>query len=541
MRISLILSLIFSIFLMLGISFDLFGNISFFTNYTYIFFSIFSILVVLNFKIINFLFKKLDTLMIKEKNDNIKNNKIIACFEKNPFLFSLIFIIICWLIYIIAFYPCIMSKDPTYQILQYFGIDNKYSYYSVLLDKNVIITNHHPVIHTLLIGSCVKIGTLINNVNLGLFLYSIIQILFLSITLSYTISYMKKLNINNKYIISSLIIYSITPVFPFYAMSPVKDVIFSSLIILYNIIFSKIVIYEEKNIEIKNIINIILLMILIILFRHNGIYIITLSFPFLLLKIRNKTNKLKIILIFIVALAFQYTYKNIVLPYYKITPTSIREVLSIPFQQTARYVKYHNNEISEKEQKAIDKILNYNTLAERYNPELSDSVKNEFNKYSTKKDLVNYFKVWYNQLRKHPITYIDATLNNIYGYIYPFKVNWYIYYKENKILNKYSFDYHYNNFNNLRRILTQYAKHFPFYLIIGLIVNIGFSNWLLLFMIFYLIYRKKYKETILFLPSIIILLVCFASPANTYFRYAMPNIFSMPIIIASFFKIASKK
>ena len=58
---------------------------------------------------------------------------------------------ICYLIYMIAFYPIIMSKDPSFQILQYFHIDNKYSYYSVLLDKNVIITNHHPVVHTLLL------------------------------------------------------------------------------------------------------------------------------------------------------------------------------------------------------------------------------------------------------------------------------------------------------------------------------------------------------------------------------------------------------
>ena len=63
--------------------------------------------------------------------------------------------------------------------MQFFHIDNKYSTYSILLDPSVIITNHHPVIHTLLLGSMVKIGTLLGSVNIGLFLYSIIQILIL--------------------------------------------------------------------------------------------------------------------------------------------------------------------------------------------------------------------------------------------------------------------------------------------------------------------------------------------------------------------------
>jgi hypothetical protein len=37
------------------------------------------------------------------------------------------------------------------------------------------------------------------------------------------------------------------------------------------------------------------------------------------------------------------------LPYFHVTQTSIREVLSIPFQQTARYVKYYGNDVTDNE------------------------------------------------------------------------------------------------------------------------------------------------------------------------------------------------
>ena len=432
-----------------------------------------------------------------------------------------------------------MSPDPSFQILQYFGIDNKYSTYVNLIDKNVILTNHHPVIHTLLIGSCLKIGlSLFNSTNIGLFIYSIIQIMILASTLSYTIKFMKELNLNIKYRLTCLIIYAFVPVFAFYAMSPVKDVIFGCLIILYIISIYKFIKTKDK-LAIKDIIKEIILLILITLFRNNGFHIIILSFPFLLLI--GRKNIFKYTTIILIVITFQLSFNNIILPYFKITPGSIRETLSIPFQQTARYVKEHKNEVTKKEKNVIDKVLGYDDLADRYKPEIADPVKNDFNKDSTKNDLNNYFKTWLKQLKKHPITYVEATINNTYGYFYPVKTNWYIYTKYNPTINEYGFNYNFNNLNTLRDILSSFGKIFPYIPIIGLIVNIGFGTWIILFMLSYLIYKKKYKELIYLIPSLIVLLVCVASPVNTYFRYALPNIFALPTMFGIFQKEVRKE
>ena len=228
------------------------------------------------------------------------------------------------------------------------------------------------------------------------------------------------------------------------------------------------------------------------------------------------------------------TYSKVILPYFKITPSSVRETLSIPFQQTARYVKEHEKEVTNDEKKAIDKILGYDTLKDRYKEEIADPVKNEFNKYSTKEDLKNYFVVWFEMFKKHPLTYVEATINNTYGYFYPFSTKWYIYYKYTPIIKEHGIDYHYNNLTSLRTNLSNFGNIFPYIPIIGLIVNIGFSNYLLIFMLFYLIYKKKYKEMCYLFPLFVLTLVCIASPVNTYFRYALPTIFAMPTIIAIF-------
>ncbi len=528
----MLLSILLSIFLIIGNSFKKKGSFEFITNHLIIHTVTFLILIFIFYKVISFLFKKLDNIKWKESQEF---NKIIKIFNKHPFLFCFIIILICWFPYIISFYPAILSPDPSYQIMQFFHIDNKYSTYSILLDPSVIITNHHPVIHTLLLGSMVKIGTLLGSVNIGLFLYSIIQILILSSTLSYTIVFLKNIKIPKKYLLLCLIIYALTPVFPFYSMSAVKDVIFGSLIILY--IISIYQFMNKKEITFKDMLKELLLMILIILFRNNGFHVILLSFPFLLFY----KNKKQILMIFLLMLTFNITYNKVILPYFKITPSSIREVLSIPFQQTARYVNEYDSELSEKDKKIIDQILEYDTLATRYNPELADPVKNKFNRYYKSEDLKEYFKVWKKGLFKHPITYIEATVHNTYGYFYPFKTNWYFYHKYDTRIVKKGFDYHYNSLSSERNFLTIIATIFPYIPVIGFLVNIGFNSWILLFMACYLIYQKKYKSLVVLLPSFVVLLVCIASPANTYFRYALPNIFAMPLLFGIFLKDCETK
>ena len=129
---------------------------------------------------------------------------------------------------------------------------------------------------------------------------------------------------------------------------------------------------------------------------------------------RKKWKFTVVSLLFVVCISF--CYNNIILPHFRITPGSVREILSVPFQQTARHYKYYNDEISESDIEIIDKILDVSDLDTRYQEEISDPVKNKFNKYTTNDDLKDYFKVWFKYFLKRPCTYISATINNTYGY-----------------------------------------------------------------------------------------------------------------------------
>ncbi len=534
------LSALFSFFMVFGNSYAKVGDASLiFDNFG---FFLLSVLMAIGYF---YLFSYLLSIVFRFCSSNrfFRQTKSIRIwnkfFSKHPFRRSFLLIVLCWLPYIIAFYPIILSPDPSYQIKQFFGIRTKYADYAVLLDENVVLTNHHPVAHTVLLGGCLKIGHELGSDNLGLFIYSIIQICVLASVLSFTISYLKKRNVPDRYLFLMLLIYALVPMFPLYAISGVKDVLFTAFVILYLIMTHAILSKRCQNFSAKHYIAMIVLMLLVILFRNNGLYMVILSFPFLIFLIKEKWKPL--LLVFLVTLGLSACYSKVLLPYFKITPGSIREVLSIPFQQTARYVKYHEEDLSSSEKEAIDVVLGYDDLASRYNPELADPVKNKYNKYTTKEELMDYFGVWFDCFFRHPVTYIDATIANTYGYFYPEKQNWYVYYKFDKRILKDGFDYHYNGLNGLRSVLSGFAVGFPSIPVVGLISNIAISVWLLFTMAAILIHFKKYRALTLFLPAFVLVLTCVASPANTYFRYAMPYVFAMPFLIGAFFLFQQQK
>lgn len=533
-----ICSLLFSVFVLVGRSYKLTSTANqIFEN---VWLSLIQLIII---TIAFFIILEIMKIIIqKYEKKEFKNKfyKINRMFNKHPFFVSIIFILLGWIIYIIAFYPTIMTIDAYNQLKQFLGVKNYYSDTVVLLSENMLITNHHPVMHTFMLGEFLKLGRLLSNDNLGLFFYSTLQIAILASTLAYTVKYLKSKNIRNRFLYVVLLIYTFVPAFPFYAITATKDTIYTALIMLFIIEIHKIIsLKKDEKIRIKKSITILLLMIAICLMRNNGIYVVFLSF--LPLTFCSKTNFKRNLTILLITSISYYMYLNVLLPHFNITAGSIREALSIPFQQTARYKKYYENEITEEQKEKIDKVLDYEIIGDLYVPESADMVKYTYRKRCSKEELIEYFKVWGEQFKKHPDIYIDATISNTYGYFYPVTSNIYIHYHDlnhpllklqaNFWSMKYQkkfMNYGYNGLDGLRGLLTEYALGFQYIPIIGWSVNVAFNTWVMIILIFYSIAKKK--NIIILLPSVITLMVCLASPMNNYFRYAMPIIFSNPLI-----------
>ncbi|MBE6140752.1 MAG: GtrA family protein [Firmicutes bacterium] len=467
---------------------------------------------------------------------NVKFFKKDSKFNKHPFLYSFIIISSVYSLYLLFFYPGVINYDNANQIKEVMGLHTRYLDSVVLLDENITLTNFNPLIHTLILGNLFKLGFNLGSVNFGLFLYTLLQMVVFSAVLAYSISFLAKKNVGTKYLFIMLGIYTIIPYFPFYAITAVKDTFFTSFVLLYIIKLSEFLEGKQKW---QNNVLFFLILILVVLFRNNGIYLIMLSLPFLIFYQKNIRFD---IIILTVAICLFYVGYNKTLTYFKIPNTSIREMLSVPFQQTAAYVYHHEEDVTKKEKEIIDHILGYDDLKERYELDLSDKVKNKYNKYATNEDLVKYFKVWFQMFLKQPITYIDATVNNVYGYFYPKTYKWYLYNTLNHKLKEADFDYHFIDlFESPRKVFQFYSNNFRYIPILKLTVNCGFYTYSYLFLVVLLFLIKMKRFIIILLPAMSLILMNVVGPANNYFRYCLPYAVSLPFIIGFILYLNLKK
>ena len=510
-----ILSVIFTVLMILGYSYDY--------NYTpnLVFNSNIHILITLiKFIGFYFLFKNLLNAIYRyfTKGKFQENaNKLTIMFSKHPYLFSFIVLFIVYGIYLIIFYPGVINYDNANQIKEVLGMHTRYLDSIVVINDNITLTNFNPILHTLFLANLFKVGVSIAHVNFVLFLYTFLQMVIVIAVLSYSLKFLYKEGVKSKYLLWILLAYIIIPYFPLYAITCVKDTLFTMFVLLYIIKLYQFIKYDFKF---KDYVLFMITILLVILFRNNGIYLILLSLPFTL--IIKKGIRKQIVLMCVLVIGFNYGYGQ-VLSALEIPNTSIREMLSIPFQQTARYVKYHESDVTEEQKKVIDTILTYDTLGNRYNPILSDKVKNEYNKYATNEELMDYFKAWFEMFWNHPMTYVNATVSNVYGYFYPATYRWYVYNTLNEKLPEAGFDYHFiDSLEPMRGFIQGYSEVFKYVPIVQMSVNCGFYTWSYLFLMVVLILQKKQRYIILFAPAFSLVLMNVAGPANTYFRYVLP-------------------
>lgn len=210
---------------------------------------------------------------------------------------------------------------------------------------------------------------------------------------------------------------------------------------------------------------------------------------------------------------------------------SIAEALSFPFQQTARTVLQHGDELPLNEQKVIDQLLGYDTLADRYDPMLSDPVKGGYNGSATYSDLLSYIKVWVAQFLRYPLTYVEATLNqnfslfNLYAEGQP---NYYhnsdvvyeskILISESPLLEK---------VDKVFVLLYRLMHNMP---IISLLLNANFWCIMLLVISVFIWHNKEYIFFIALLPLWLTIVCVILGPVVSP-RYMYPIVYSMPFLL----------
>lgn len=448
-------------------------------------------------------------------------------YRKHTFAASMALLAVGTLPQLVVSYPAGLSYDARLSLLYYFG----------LLD----FSSHHPPFSTWLMGKVVSLGVMLGNSNLGIFFYCILQYLLFVLIMAYLI-YTIRVYLRAPGWLQALTLFTalVAPYHAAYVGVMIKDVLYSYCLLLFVI---EMVYYIRGNTY--NVGHVLLLCssaVLTILLRNNGKYVI---YPVLLMlagitfRRKRKNDNYKILFMILGIILCSASINSYLMNHYVKEQGSIREALSLPFQQTARYLKQYGEEVTEEEKHTINRVLDYEKLAELYDPILSDPVKGTFRETSTKDELFAYFEVWMKQFCRHPWCYVEATLNQNYFLVYPM-AELHAYFSQliydeplYDMLVEY-LDLHEVDsgiFQGLSTIQALYVWAAIMSPGIGMLSNVGFYNIILLFIIIYAIKERCRQVLVLSLPLTLSNLIIIAAPYVGP-RYAFPVMYSMPCVIA---------
>ncbi len=453
---------------------------------------------------------------------------IIKLYQKHPFGFSLVVLLTGMLPHLVLSYPTRMSFDARNQLGYYFGLWP--------------FSSHHPPFSSWLMGKVVSFGLKIGGGgNLGVFLYCIVQYLVLAVVTAYLIYTLKVYLSAPKWLQAiTLLVTLISPYHAAFVGVMLKDLLYSYCLLLFVIEMSYILRAESESK--KHIILFCISGILTILLRNNGKYVIYPAIIVLALVLLHQGKVKEKVFMWIAIgsiIVLSVITEGYFLHRYVQMEGSIAEALSLPFQQTARYVKEYGSEVTPEEREAIAQILDYDNLASLYDPEISDPVKWTYHSMAAKDDLKAYMKIWLQQFLKHPWCYVEATLNQNYYLLYP-PAEIYTYFVDvvddtemgQKLAGCLNIHGARSNISQgLRTVQELYVGAMIMVPLIGMFSNVGFYNLLLLFLVLYAIQEKCFKTLILVVPLLFTVLIVIAAPYVGP-RYVFPVIYSMPCVIA---------
>ncbi|MDE6015916.1 MAG: hypothetical protein K2H41_09505 [Acetatifactor sp.] len=444
-------------------------------------------------------------------------------FEKHPFLVPLAVMLICSLPVLISFFPGTLEADAYRQLSNMRSGD---------------WDAHYPVMASRLMDGVLCLGQLLfKNDNLAFFMYTGTQYFLQCLVFAYTMSVLGRMRTPVVIRWGALVYFSLFSVFQMYGYTMVKDSMFYIVFILFAALSADIIARGEGVGTRRLTIALGAVSLLPVFFRNNGLHLIlfTVAAGFLLCR------KYKRLYLTMLAGALLGVLINSgVMHLYGVEGGSVREMLSVPLQQTARYLSEHYDEVTDEERKALEGIfeVELREVAALYQPEISDPVKDCVAYRPDREALEAYLSVWARQFLKHPGTYVQAFLNHTYGYFYPDRECFWEGIGVYGIGESWPWDG--MDFNPwfvmengwMRERIQQvhlWMSHLP---VVSSLYSCGMHNFFLIGMCAYLLGSKKRQDLFLLIPCVGCVLICLISPVNALIRYMLPVMACLPLNLA---------
>ncbi len=425
---------------------------------------------------------------------------------------------LCHLPYFLYEYPGIMTADSIVQYEQIIGVKP--------------LSNHHPVIHTFLIGLFYNIGMAVTgNANTAIAFYTVFQMVFMSLCAGVVVNTVLSITKKNFAAVLTLLFFALVPFNAVFAVTIWKDVPFAGLIMLMSCKLIDMVGKEENTLIDWSMVA--LLAILVSPFRSNAWYAFLVFVPFLIWCFFREWKKALCASLF--AIVVVALIKGPVMNGAGVIQPDFTESLSLPLQQIAR-VLVDEKEVSSNDMELIEAVIDTTYIKELYAPDFADNIKELVragHPEVLEENKSDYLGLWIRLFFKHPIEYVRAWYDLEGGYIYP-DVNYEVGNIDGIMSNSYGLTstplIGGKVVIKTKEILIKLGNFVPLY---GMLWSAGTYFWLLVISTVVALKGNDKKRVIIswLMPIAITLTLLIAAPVVD-FRYAYGSVMTMPLYVS---------
>lgn len=428
--------------------------------------------------------------------------------------------LIAWSPYYLTYFPGIVSKDYVDILNQCFG--------------NAPLTNHHPILYVFFIKSIIIPCNMIGDMQFAVAIATTVQVILFASMLSYMVRWLYQKGCKTIGLILTVAFISINPVMAIFSLYITKDVLFGGIFLLYLLNLYDVV--ESKGAVLQTIqgfCRFLLLTLLVVFLRNNGIYITILMLVMCCIVYRSMWKKL-LLCIAVVLLSYGLL-KGPIFISLNIKGESFAEAMSIPLQQVAQTI-CDEGEMNAEDAAFLKELMPFERVKAVYTPGYTDPYKFDaaFNDAFLNQNKGEFLKVWARILPYNLDSYVKAYLIQTSGY-------WHI--GETDSLN--AFGVLDNNFgikqNDLIKSVTTISiepiieklilacRKAP---IICFMTNMAFMVFLVYFVCICCWENDRKQYIIPLLPLLLLwATIMVAAPASCKFRYLFPFHLAYPVII----------
>ena len=474
-------------------------------------FILFSILCMMMWRIL-----KKDLFEKKEKAAYaVSSKQLTEAGERKVFVLTAVICLLGYLPYYLYEYPGIMTADSLVQYQQIVGITG--------------YSNHHPVVHTLLIKLFYRIGLALTGDKIaGIATYTLVQMLFMALCAAVAVREMVRIEkkIVPAHVAPAIFFFAFVPFNAVFAVTIWKDVPFAGIAVLLSCLIAEMFRKREMGVRVIDYILFFVLSVFFMLFRSNAFFAMI---PFMAVFICAFRKKIApAVITALVAIVTVAVIKGPVFDAAHVARPDFTESLSVPLQQVAR-VLVSDADISDDDLALIDAVIDRTYVKELYVAGYADNIKELVRAGHPEVLEANkgrYFGLWFRLFLQNPGLYVRSWYDLTGGYIYP-DVAYAVGDVDGIMSNDmglYSMPIIGGKFIKIKEILIKLSDFMPIY---GMLFSIGAYFWGLLITL--IIGIKKKNNTLIHILMLLLVATLLVASPVVDFRYGYAYVLTAPV------------